>query len=84
MSAQNLKCRFTKEIEVVQLAFCFSSLKRFELFVTVEDYEKYGNNSSIRQKLGKTESNVLGALLPQKSYNTDTLVYKVSFLSSDV
>jgi hypothetical protein len=51
------KSRLVREFEVIEVSFCFSSLKRFETFVEVTEYEKHGVNAPIWQKLRHSQIN---------------------------
>jgi hypothetical protein len=78
------KSRLVREFEVIEVSFCFSSLKRFETFVEVTEYEKHGVNAPIWQKLGKQERLALGTTLPNKRFNPDLLCYRVNTLARDI
>lgn len=77
------KERFTHDLEVTVLRFTFSSLKRFEMFMYVADYNKYGVKAPVYLKLGKTERIALGTTLPVKIENADVMVYRVNKLYSE-
>jgi hypothetical protein len=68
--------RTTREFEISEIGFCFSSLKRGDLFVEVESYKNFGGLAPICMKLSKSEKVVVGSQLFDTS-KPDALVFQV-------